>query len=52
VFRTGGGYNCRHIWMRVSTFSELQDLAGTEQRAPVVADALKEVRPKTRARAA
>jgi len=52
VFRTGGGYNCRHIWMRVSKFSELQDLAGTEQRAPVVADALKDVRPKTRARAA
>lgn len=24
VFLTGGGYNCRHVWMEVSQFSELQ----------------------------
>jgi len=28
VFLTGGGYNCRHVWMEVSRFSELQ--AGDE----------------------
>lgn len=35
VFITGGGYNCRHVWKRVSAFDqELLDLAGTGQRAP------------------
>ncbi len=26
---SGGGFNCRHVWMEVSGISELQDLAGT-----------------------
>lgn len=37
VFLTGGGYNCRHMWMAVSRFSELQDLVGTGERIPEVA---------------
>lgn len=27
VFLTGGGYNCRHLWMEVSKFSELREAA-------------------------
>jgi hypothetical protein len=41
VFLTGGGYNCRHVWMEVSKFSELQDYVDTDQRPEV---------PETRAR--
>lgn len=35
-FLTGGGYNCRHVWMEVSKFSALYPLAGTEKRVPEV----------------
>ena len=28
VFLTGGGYNCRHVWMELSAASELWDLKG------------------------
>lgn len=31
VFRYGGGYNCRHVWMHVPQGSALADLADTEQ---------------------
>jgi histone H3/H4 len=35
VFVTGGGYNCRHKWARVSELDdELRAIAGTDQRAP------------------
>lgn len=27
VFLTGGGYNCRHVWMEVSKFSEMRPAA-------------------------
>lgn len=38
VFLTGGGYNCRHIWKRVSVLDdELIAIAGTDQRAPGIA---------------
>lgn len=50
-FRTGGGYNCRHVWMAVSRLSELNDLVGTDQRAPVVAEALRDVQPVKRQKA-
>lgn len=46
VFLHGGGYNCRHLWMRVSKASELADLASTGTRVPEVVEALKDVRPK------
>lgn len=36
VFLTGGGYNCRHQWVEVSKFSELQDYVGTDKRVPEV----------------
>ncbi len=36
VFLTGGGYNCRHTFMEVSKFSELQDYVGTDKRVPEV----------------
>lgn len=40
VLLTGGGYNCRHLWKRVSVLDdELIAIAGTDQRAPGV-DAL------------
>jgi hypothetical protein len=32
VFLTGGGWNCRHVWMAVES-QALKDLAGTGQRA-------------------
>lgn len=34
VFLTGGGYNCRHVWMRVPKASELYALANTGERTP------------------
>ena len=52
VFRTGGGYNCRHLWMRVAEGSDLAGLAGTSERAPYVRELLAEVTPRKRARAA
>lgn len=52
VLLTAGGYNCRHVWMRLSDFSELAPLANTGARAPEVVDALADVRPVRRARAA
>lgn len=51
VFRTGGGYNCRHVWMTVSGLSDLRDLAGTTQRAPVIVEALHDVQPVKRQKA-
>jgi hypothetical protein len=44
VFLTGGGYNCRHVWMEVSKYSELYELQGTDERAPEIDDAVQEVR--------
>jgi hypothetical protein len=41
VFLTGGGYNCRHVWMEVSKFSELQDYVDTGERIPEVEAQLK-----------
>jgi hypothetical protein len=41
VFLTGGGYNCRHVWMEVSRFSELYDL--DEGRVPEVQQQLDEL---------
>lgn len=38
VFLTGGGYNCRHVWMEVAKTSELQDLG--DGRIPEVQDQL------------
>jgi hypothetical protein len=52
VFLTGGGWNCRHIWMPLSDVSELAPLANTGARAPEVVEALRDVRPVKRARAA
>lgn len=40
-FLTAGGYNCRHLWMPISRFSELADLHGTGERAPEVEAQLK-----------
>lgn len=41
VFLTGGGYNCRHTWKRVSILDdELRALAGTGKRVPEI-DALR-----------
>jgi len=39
VFLTGGGYNCRHTWMEVSRFSELDG----DGRIPEVQDQLDEL---------
>jgi hypothetical protein len=37
VFITGGGYNCRHTWKRVSILDdELRALAGTGKRVPEI----------------
>ena len=37
VFITGGGYNCRHTWKRVSILDdELRGLAGTGKRVPEI----------------
>lgn len=36
VFLTGGGYNCRHVFMEVSKLSELQDYVGTDKRVQEV----------------
>jgi len=52
VLVTCGGYNCRHVWMALSPTSELAPLAGTGERAPEVQQALTDVRPLRRARAA
>jgi hypothetical protein len=37
VFLTGGGYNCRHTFLEVSKFSELNDYIGTDKRVPEIA---------------
>lgn len=43
VFLTGGGYNCRHTWKRVSVLDdELIELSKTGKRVPEIAAALKE----------
>jgi hypothetical protein len=49
VFLTGGGYNCRHVWMEVSQFSELAPLVSTSKRVPEVMDAVREVRAQKEA---
>ncbi len=46
VFLTGGGYNCRHVWMEVSAFSALQDLQGSTQRIPEIMDSVRAIREK------
>lgn len=38
VFLTGGGYNCRGLWMEVSKASELSDFWNTDQRVPEIQD--------------
>lgn len=44
VLVSGGGYNCRHVWKRVSRLDdELVALAGSDDRAPGVAAQLKAV---------
>jgi hypothetical protein len=50
VFITGGSYNCRHIWSRVSVLdAELRKLAETGERAPWVEAQAKRVRQERRA---
>jgi hypothetical protein len=50
VFLTGGSYNCRHIWARVSVLdAELRELAETGKRAPWVDEQVKRVRQERRA---
>ena len=51
-FLTGGGYNCRHVWMTLSSLSDSAALADTGERVAYVAEALADVQPKKRARAA
>lgn len=41
VFRSGGGFNCRHVWQAVSKLSELRKLVGTDQRMPEVEERIK-----------
>jgi hypothetical protein len=43
---TRGGYACRHHWIAVSKFSELNDLYGTGQRAPEVQAQLDALPPR------
>lgn len=44
VLTSGGGYNCRHLWKRVSVLDdELRNIAGTSQRAPGIGTALEAV---------
>lgn len=43
VFLTGGGWNCRHTWMEISAFSELNALHGTGLRMPEVERDLRSV---------
>lgn len=53
AFAHGGGYNCRHLWLRVAPSSELAELANTGTRIPEVAAALRNVPAKpTRRKAA
>jgi hypothetical protein len=40
AFLTGGGYNCRHVWMRVPTASDWYALRGTGARVPVLEAAM------------
>jgi hypothetical protein len=49
VFLTGGGYQCRHVWMAVSRFGEARELVGTDERVPSVARALSRVTVKAKA---
>jgi hypothetical protein len=43
VFISGGGHNCRHRWMALSRFSELNDLVDTGKRVPEIAAQLRRV---------
>jgi hypothetical protein len=40
TFLTAGGFQCRHHWVALSKFSELQDLHETGERMPEVQDAV------------
>ena len=42
VFLLGGGWNCRHTWMEISKFSELQALVNTGERIPELQGAVAE----------
>jgi hypothetical protein len=42
VFLTCGGFNCRHMLVEVSQFSELADYVGTDRRVPEIAMQLQE----------
>jgi hypothetical protein len=44
VYLVGGGWNCRHVWMEIAKSSELYDLQGSDERAPEIQDAVREVR--------
>jgi|GEM_PF-3327957 len=43
VYLTGGGFSCRHHWIEISQFSELQELAGTDRRVPEVAEQVQDL---------
>jgi hypothetical protein len=49
-FLTGGGYNCRHLWARISRFDAAADLHGTDGRLPEVEAELARVQPIARVR--
>lgn len=51
VFLTGGGWNCRHTWVALSTASDLAPLADTGERVPEVTEALARL-PRPAAKAA
>lgn len=46
VFLTGGGYNCRHVFMEVSKLSELNEYVGTDRRVPEVEQQLELIATK------
>lgn len=43
-FLTGGGYNCRHLWVEIDPNSDLARLHGRRQRMPEVRDAVRRQR--------
>src|SRR5262245_14408445 len=49
VFLTGGGYNCRHVFMEVSRFSELREFVGKPVRIPEIMDDVRHVRARKKA---
>jgi hypothetical protein len=52
TFLTAGGYSCRHQWVALSKFSELQDLHGTGERMPEIRDVVARVQAAKRKKAA